>query len=458
MTRWLRFLIIAALGLAATAPVAVADIYVHLKDGRVMILPVSKNDLDYIEIRPDSDKGDKGSAPSDSGNTVRLSPPQGSAEESAARLPDGGEFRQGGPHKPQTYRVGPDQKYKKPSDLERIAQDGDTIEIEAGVYKNDWAEWDQNNLTLRGVGGRAHLESSGYISNEKAIWIIDGDNVTVENIEFSGARVRDVNGAGIRAEGGKLVVKNSYFHDNEFGLLSDDSGRGDITIENSEFVHQIRQGTYAHNIYVGRAKRFRLTGSYIVGAVGGHQVKARGLENYIAYNRIMDGKDGNGSYAIDLPDCGTSYVIGNVIQQGRNSENHTGISYGAEHCDPGRPRAAYIVNNTFVNDAPLGTFVTNHISTPLVLRNNLIVGIARLADGPVKDDNNLLELRESFANRDTFDFHLAKGAAAINKGIAPGKADTGVSLVPVLEYKAPLGTAPRKMVGKPDMGAFEYHP
>ena len=453
MMRWLRFLLPATVALAVATP-ALADIYVHLKDGRVIAVPVDAKDLDYIDIGPDSGRTrqDQQEAP----------PPQAQLpsgpEGRGPRLPDGGDFRGPGPHKPQTYRVGPDQNFKTPGALQNIARDGDTIEIEAGTYDNDSAEWDQNGLTFKGIGGRAHLRSRGDLRNGKGIWIITGNNITVENIEFSGAMVNDGNGAGIRAEGGKLTIRNSYFHDNEFGILSDNDGRGDITIENSEFYHQIRTGTYSHNIYIGIAKRFRLTGSYIHGAVGGHQVKSRALYNYIAYNRIEDGKDGNGSYAIDLADCGESYIIGNAIQQGRNSENYTGISYGAEGCGPGIPQQAYIVNNTFVNDALAATFVVNHVQAPLVLRNNLVVGTAQLAEGPVKNEDNLVERRAAFVDRANMDFHLKKGSAAIDKGIDPGKAPNGLSLTPEFEYKNPLSTVPRKIIGKIDIGAYEYAP
>jgi Right handed beta helix region len=459
----------AALVLALAGPAAFADVYVHLKDGKTLIVPVDRDAIDYIEITPkgapstnpateseqDQDRSEQSAAAAGPASTTN-----GPSLPDAApiRLPEGGQIQDTAVGKPSTYRVGPDQKFKRIGDLAAIARDGDTIEIEPGIYDNDWATWRQNDLTLKGVDGRPHLRSEGAIPNDKAIWIIKGDNVTVENIEFSGAKVHDDNGAGIRAEGGKLTIRNSYFHENEMGILSGNDGKGDITIENSEFNHQTAEGIYAHNIYIGIAKRFRLTGTYSHDADGGHQVKSRAHENYIAYNKLMDGKDGDGSYAIDLPECGIAYIIGNVIQQGVNSDNHTAISYGAEDCPAGNPKVAYIVNNTFVNDAEAADFVTNHTMTPVLLRNNLIVGIGHLADGPVTDDNNLLVRSEALVNREGFDYHLAKGAAAIDKGIAPGKAASGLSLVPTLEYKDGMSTMPRPSAGKLDIGAYEYTP
>src|SRR5262249_35454994 len=38
---------------------------------------------------------------------------------------------------------------------------GDVIEIDAGQYNNDAASWNVGGITLRGVGGRAHMNSMG---------------------------------------------------------------------------------------------------------------------------------------------------------------------------------------------------------------------------------------------------------------------------------------------------------
>ena len=77
-----------------------------------------------------------------------------------------------------------------------------------------------SKLTLRGIGqGRVKLPANGKHAGGKAIWVIAGNDVTVENIEFSGARVPDRNGAGIRPEGQNLTVRNCRFYDCEDGIL-----------------------------------------------------------------------------------------------------------------------------------------------------------------------------------------------------------------------------------------------
>jgi hypothetical protein len=104
----------------------------------------------------------------------------------------------------------------------------------------------------------------------------------------------------------------------------------DILIEHSEFARNGFGDGYTHNIYIGRSRSFTLRYSYSHHAYVGHTVKSRANANYILYNRIMDEVSGTSSYTIDLPDGGVSYVIGNLLQQGPNTENSTILSYGAE--------------------------------------------------------------------------------------------------------------------------------
>src|SRR4030095_7395500 len=116
--------------------------------------------------------------------------------------------------------VGAGQQYATLSAAVALSQDGDTIYVKAGTYLNDFAVIN-TKVTIIGVGGMAHFVSDGTVAipNGKAIFTTTTD-VTLDHIEFSGASVPDGNGAGIRYEGGDLVVTNSYFHGNEMGILS----------------------------------------------------------------------------------------------------------------------------------------------------------------------------------------------------------------------------------------------
>jgi hypothetical protein len=119
------------------------------------------------------------------------------------------------------------------------------VEIYPGDYAGDVAVWRQNDLILRGVGGRPHLRAAGRAAERKAIWVIKGDRVTVDNLEFSGARVPSHNGAGIRAEGAGLTIRRRRLHHNKMGLLTNPSANGFIVIFFCPGVLKIRHaGTH----------------------------------------------------------------------------------------------------------------------------------------------------------------------------------------------------------------------
>ncbi|MCB1688618.1 MAG: right-handed parallel beta-helix repeat-containing protein [Halioglobus sp.] len=352
-----------------------------------------------------------------------------------------------------TWLVGPERKLKTPGEAARLAKSGDTVEIDAGVYRNDYAEWVQENLTIRGVGGMAHLQSTELIPNGKAIWIVSGNNTAIENIEFSGARVPDTNGAGIRHEGGNLTLRNTYFHHNEFSVLTGAYPEASLDILSSRFWFQKREGTFSHGIYVGALKRFTLTGSHIKGTDRGHQIKSRALQNHILYNRIEDVAGGNSSRLVDLPNCGLSFIIGNDMQQAESTENIDAIGYGAEGCDgrSARQRRLFVVNNTFVNEALNGTLVKNHTDGDVLVANNLIFGGGYFLLGKGVQENNV-SINLGF--RQPGSWAAPADAGAIDAALALPEEES-VSLVPVMVFDPPLGTAPRATEGPLDIGSRE---
>jgi Right handed beta helix region len=360
---------------------------------------------------------------------------------------------QDGDRNVRVLQVGPDKALSVPSKAAAIAKDGDVIEIDAAAYTADAAVWKASNLTIRGVGGRPYLKAGGASAQGKAIWVIQGRNTTVENIEISGAKVPDGNGAGIRHEGAGLIIRNCYIHDNEMGLLTGNQQDNEVLIEGSEFSGSY--GDYNHNIYIGNIRKFTLKFSYIHHATHGHNVKTRARENYILYNRIMDEATGAASYAIDIPNGGRSYIIGNVIQKGRKSENPSVIDYAAEGAT--NPlQEFYMVNNTVVSDHPGGFFLqVRGVPSDVQIVNNIFLGRDTMLTRTGTMRNNLVSIQPLFQSRETFDYRLRGTSPAIDKGTDPGMA-SGFDLAPQFEYIHPLRGEVRSTAGPIDIGAFEY--
>lgn len=345
------------------------------------------------------------------------------------------------------YRVGPNESIRRPSELTGRVVAGDVVEILPGTYLDDEAVWRTDRLTLRGVGEkpRLHVSKDYRIANGKAIWVIAGDRIRIENLEFSGAHVPALNGAGLRVEGSDLTVDNCYFHENEFGILSGKTG-GTLTVTNSEFAYQHRTGRFAHGIYVGDAEQFVFQGNYVHHSDGGHHVKSRARKSRILYNFLSDGEGGRGSYAIDLANCGHAVIMGNVLLQGEHSVNHTAISYGAEGC-AGKPVSLAVVNNSYVNLYPNGGyFVKNHSDRTVLIANNVTLGSGALVQGPAKTLANL--------KRGSCSGSGSKVIRCLSAGDRHEGVSLPASLTPVYQYSHPANSVPRPAAGKTVIGAF----
>lgn len=354
-----------------------------------------------------------------------------------------------------TYRVGPDRKFKRPSEVSGLVKDGDVVEIDAGEYRRDTTVWRQNNLTLIGVGGRAHLIADGADAEGKAIWVIKGRNTTVENIEFSGASVPDKNGAGIRQEGANLRIINCYFHHNENGILAGGNKDSEILIRNSEFAHNGSGDGQTHNIYIGNIAKLTVSKSYIHHARIGHQVKSRARKTVIEYNRIMDEETGNSSYIIDIPNGGVAVIVGNLLQQGPMTDNWAMISYGAEGVG-NRPGTLYLVNNTLVNDRGSGIFVdVSRAGEPARIINNIYVGNGKFVQGRAESAANLGNKKMRLLDIGNFDYRLTAESPAIDAGIPVGEMD-GMTLTPVAQYRHVAAADVRPAEGPMDAGAYEF--
>jgi hypothetical protein len=198
----------------------------------------------------------------------------------------------------------------------------------------------------------------------------------------------------------------------------------------------------------------------------GHECKSRAHANYITYNRLSN-EDGTGSRNLDLPNGGSSIVIGNVFHKGANAENGNFIGYGLEGMSDTVDNRLYLSHNTFVSDRGASTLVRMDTNTKnYSLVNNIIAGnIVLLVGGPssLRDAGNFKGsvAAAKFRNPAVYDYALlsdspARGMAAnpyfaiyVVGGVAQER-----PLNALLVYVHPCEE--RLRLGTNDAGAYEY--
>lgn len=346
-------------------------------------------------------------------------------------------------------QVGPDRAVRSLAEAATLARDGATIEVDAGEYGGDVAVWTQDRLTIKAVGGRVVLTAQGQSAQGKAIWVMRGGAINVQGFDFTGAQVPDHNGAGIRLETGKLLVRDCRFVDNENGILTSNQADVELDIIDSEFAHNGYGDGYSHNLYVGAIARLSVTGSYFHHANLGHLLKSRARHNEIRYNRLADEPGGRASYELEFPNGGIAHVVGNIIVQEPKTENPNIISYGAEGYRWPNNRLI-LAHNTIVDRRTQGgTFLkVKPADVQLVAVNNLLVGRSSLQSaGPGDYRGNVVVELDSFEPGPPDEYRLRSNVRWNGRLADPGSID-GITLAPQSQFRRPRGTQP--IVGKPN--------
>jgi hypothetical protein len=488
---------------AAVAAPALAEMTIHLKDGRSITLPVEPQDIQSFTFGPDaggpvaSNAAPAIAAPALPPAPLNRSPTGGvppipglasSGPSAAAALPSPAPSLAppstvaappslaaiGTQPKPsgRVLHVGPQRDIRTIKEAAAAAKDGDRIEIDAGNYVGDVAIWSANNLTIIGVGGRPHLDADGEAAGGKAIFVTAGNNIRIENVEFSGASVGDGNGAGIRAEGANLTIVNCYFHDNQEGILTSDSPNSDIIIDSSAFVHNGTQTGQTHGIYIGHIRTLFVRGSAFQGTTIGHHIKSRADNDYILYNRIFDFADGTASYSIDLSNGGRGYIIGNIIQKSSKADNYTFIAMAMEGPTLAQ-QELYVIGNTMVLDRSSGVFVHSRSPGMAVIADNIMVGPGQALDGNGRLINNVIAGGSAsnadanggggnrivkdpgFIDQAKYDYHLKPNSPAVGAGVDMQSVN-GFKLMPEYQNAYPLGVDARPAKNPPDDGGYGF--
>jgi len=330
--------------------------------------------------------------------------------------------------------------------LERAA-DGDTIEMLPGEYREAYAVLENRRLTIRGVGERPRITGPAKpAGSHKALWLVRGGEVTLENLQFRGMRASDGEGAAVRTEGGRLLVRRCEFFDNEYGIHAANAEGAELSIQDSVLGMAPKVvGGLHHLLNVGRIARLTVSGSRFQQGFEGHLIKSRARENFIGYNFIHDGLRGGASYEIELPAGGLATVIGNVIAQGADSQNRVLLAYGTDGRFWDR-NVLLVSHNTFINYKWTPAWFLRVLDDGLpadaevVAVNNLLVGpgLFGLA-APGRFEGNRPATLGMLRDAETYAFELAPDSIWRGSGIDPRRVG-GHDLAPKAEFEWPLGT------------------
>lgn len=207
-----------------------------------------------------------------------------------------------------------------------------TVQIASGRFR-DCAVQEGGDVTFTAaVSGQSVLESEAC--EDKAALVLRGRTSHVEGLVFADQHSSSGNGAGIRAERGRISVSQSWFRDSQQGILSADDPGGTLTIDKSTFT---RLGTCsfsagcAHSIYVNGFGALTVTRSRFEIGRGGHYVKSRAAKVAVLASSFDDSAGKWTNYMIDLPAGATGRIAGNWFVQGQHKENYSAfIAIAAE--------------------------------------------------------------------------------------------------------------------------------
>ena len=298
--------------------------------------------------------------------------------------------------------------YSTPSQAFANAKDGDRIEIQAGTYQ-DAGALKANNVTVVGVNGRPQIDGQSKVADGRGIWVIYGNNTTLDNFEM----LHEDNGkrgeaawdqAAVYLVGNNLTLRHLYIHDNMQGFFNATraGSQCNLTIEDSVFASNGDGGGHSHNIYVNHnITKLTMRGVWSRDCRGGHILKVRAYESDIQGCLFTDPNGISLNWFLDFPDGGRHKFAGNIVEHDQRNSGAVMIVYGEEGLLNPAPHEMMIAQNTFINDGE-GTFFKIQKVTAS-LRENIFAG-----KNPPADAGNQTVTKAALENPAEYIFRVAK--------------------------------------------------
>jgi len=298
--------------------------------------------------------------------------------------------------------------FGSPSQAFTNAKDGDRIEIQAGTY-NDVAVLKANNVTVAGVNGRPKIDGQSKVADDRGIWVIYGNNTTLDNFEM----LHEDNGkrgeaawdqAGVYLVGNNLTLRHMYIHDNMQGFFNATRAGSpcNLTIENSVFALNGDGGGHSHNIYVNHnVTKLTMRGVWSRDCRGGHILKVRAYESDIQGCMFTDPTGMSLNWFLDFPDGGRHKFAGNIVEHDNRNPGSVFIAYGEEGLLNPAPHEMLIAQNTFINDGRGTLFKIQHLAPNV--RENIFAGANELIG-----DGNQVVTKAALAKPVEYNYRVAK--------------------------------------------------
>ena len=248
-----------------------------------------------------------------------------------------------------------------------------TTWMEAGIFVG-------RDVTIK-VNGTGTDRADFYAGANfvKGLFVVgDGADVTFDGIGFFNTRDYSTeNVPGIRMQGDSLTVLNSYFENNNNGILGSTlpgNEGGTLVIDNSTFIDNgsLDPGGQEHHIYYEGAA-VEVSDSYFEDSGYGHSIKIVASDHATITDNVIVDLDNHANSAIDSTGGGALTVTGNTITKSSSAHNSHLIYYETIRGD-GDDGAITISNNIF-NSSLNGTVVLGNMSNvTAVISNNQMNG------------------------------------------------------------------------------------
>lgn len=283
-----------------------------------------------------------------------------------------------------TLTVGQGKEYATIEAAVKASHSGDTVDVSAGTYKNDFLSIN-HSLTIEAVGGTVNLVATRAAPNGLALIDVGGASTvtTIRGFDISGAQGNSGTVAAIRYEGGQFTLDESVVHGNQQGFYGVADKNGIVTIENSTFSGNGNGGTNTSNLYSGNVSQIIIENSTLTAANSGSNIVSRAAMTEVEQSIVTDGATGTARYQIDLPNGGNATISGDIIEKGPHGVGTSAISFGEAGKVYGSSSLG-VQDSTIVNDAATkgSIAIVNDSTVRATIDQNKFHGWASRSNGP----------------------------------------------------------------------------